>query len=209
MDKFITIKEKISSLNKDAKLVTVSKYMQLSRIKELYDLGQRDFGENKVQDLKAKMEIYKELDIRWHFLGNLQTNKINHLISLRPTLWQSCVSFELAKAVDKRLSYTLDTLLEINVADEDSKHGIDTNRAYETYQKIQNECKNINLIGIMSIAAHSDDESLITQSFDKTYEIYESLKEFGARICSMGMSSDYTIALKHGSNMVRIGSALH
>lgn len=110
--------------------------------------------------------------------------------------------------MDKRLDYKLDTLLEINAANEESKSGIDVSRAIDEYLQIQNSCKNLNLCGIMSIGSHSDDEKEIIKSFEKTYQIYEKLQKYGAKICSMGMSSDFELAIKCGSNMVRLGSIL-
>ncbi|WP_304341874.1 YggS family pyridoxal phosphate-dependent enzyme [Campylobacter ureolyticus] len=196
------------SNGRKVELVAVSKYVGSKEIKELFDEGQMSFGENRVQDLVKKSDELKELNLNWHFIGNLQTNKINALLKIRPTLWQSCNSIKLAQAVNKRLDYKLDTLLEINVADEDSKTGLDLSLAKESYCAIKESCKNLNLKGIMCIGAHSDDELEVAKSFEKAYLIYESLQNKGAEICSMGMSSDYKIAIKCGSNMIRVGSLL-
>ncbi|QIX87140.1 YggS family pyridoxal phosphate-dependent enzyme [Campylobacter ureolyticus] len=196
------------SNGRKVELVAVSKYVGPKEIKELFNKGQMSFGENRVQDLVKKNDELKELNLNWHFIGTLQTNKINALLKIRPTLWQSCNSIKLAQAVDKRLNYRLDTLLEINVADEDSKTGLDLSLAKESYCAIKESCKNLNLKGIMCIGAHSDDELEVAKSFEKAYVIYESLQNKGAKICSMGMSSDYKIAIKCGSNMIRVGSLL-
>ena len=142
-------------------------------------------------------------------IGRLQNNKINQMISLKPVLWQSCDSFERALEVDKRLSYKLDTLLQINSADEDTKQGVSVTNAAEIYERIQSECKNINLKGVMSIGAHVDELKEVQKSFELTYKIYESLKPKGATICSMGMSSDFELAIKCGSNMIRLGTMLY
>ncbi|VYS72277.1 YggS family pyridoxal phosphate-dependent enzyme [Campylobacter ureolyticus] len=197
------------SNGRKVELVAVSKYVGSKEIKELFNKGQMSFGENRVQDLVKKSDELKELNLNWHFIGTLQTNKINALLKIRPTLWQSCNSIKLAQAVDKRLDYKLDTLLEINVADEDSKTGLDLSLAKESYCVIKESCKNLNLKGVMCIGAHSDDELEVAKSFEKAYAIYESLQNQGAEICSMGMSSDYKIAIKCGSNMIRIGSLLY
>ena len=196
------------SNGRKVELVAVSKYVGPKEIKELFNKGQMSFGENRVQDLVKKSDELKELNLNWHFIGTLQTNKINALLKIRPTLWQSCNSLKLAQAVDKRLDYKLDTLLEINVADEDSKTGLDLVLAIESYCTIKESCKNLNLKGIMCIGAHSDNELEVAKSFEKAYVIYESLQNQGAKICSMGMSSDYKIAIKCGSHMLRIGSLL-
>lgn len=193
----------------NVKLLAVSKNVDTNAVENLFSQGQIDFGENRVQELKRKCEILVDLPLKWHFIGTLQKNKINQLITLKPVLWQSCNSFELAVAVDKRLDYRLDTLLEINVANEDSKSGISADEAIDTYRKIKAECKNLNLVGVMSIGAHSDDLNEIIKSFELTYKIFENLQKSGAAICSMGMSADFETAIKCGSNMVRLGRILY
>lgn len=193
----------------NVKLLVVSKNVDTNAVENLFSQGQMDFGENRVQELKRKCEILVDLPLKWHFIGTLQKNKINQLITLKPVLWQSCNSFELAVAVDKRLDYRLDTLLEINVANEDSKSGISADEAIDTYRKIKAECKNLNLVGVMSIGAHSDDLKEIIKSFELTYKIFENLQKSGAAICSMGMSADFETAIKCGSNMVRLGRILY
>lgn len=192
-------------------LVAVSKYSSSNQIKELYKEGQRAFGENKVQDLEEKSNELKELPIEWHFLGNLQKNKINKLIELSPSLVQSLSSFDLALELQKRLeakNTTIDALLQINSAKEATKGGVEPENAKDAYQKIKDSCPNINIQGIMTIGAHSDDKKIIKNSFETTFKIYENLKSSGALICSMGMSSDFELAIECGSNMVRLGSIL-
>ena len=202
--------EKIENLSKDVTLIAVSKNVTCTEVRELYAQGQRNFGENRVQELaKKELELQNFTDIKWHMIGRLQNNKINQMISLKPVLWQSCDSFERALEVDKRLSYKLDTLLQINSADEDTKQGVSVANAAEIYERIQNECKNINLKGVMSIGAHVDEPKDVQKSFELTYKIYESLKSKGATICSMGMSSDFELAIKCGSNMIRLGTMLY
>ncbi|MBP3208239.1 MAG: YggS family pyridoxal phosphate-dependent enzyme [Campylobacter sp.] len=193
----------------NVRLIAVSKNVDVDAVENLYSQGQIEFGENRVQEMKRKCEILSDLPLKWHFIGSLQSNKINHLLSLRPALWQSCNSLELAVAVDKRLNYTLDTLLEINSADESSKSGIEISRAVDEFLKIKENCKNLNLCGVMSIGAHSDDLGEIQKSFETTYKIFENLRPHGAKICSMGMSDDYELAIKCGSNMVRLGRILY
>jgi len=191
------------------KIVAVSKYSTSQEIENLYNIGQRAFGENKVQDLKAKsLELY-ELPLEWHFIGNLQKNKINNLLDINPSLFHALDSFELAQELNKKLEVkkmTLDVLMQINSAKEDSKHGFMPEDAKEMYAKIQEECPNINLKGVMSIGAHSPDREVIKKSFETTYEIYKSLPN--ATICSMGMSGDFELAIECGSNMIRLGSIL-
>ncbi len=192
-------------------IIAVSKYVTSDKIKALYNIGQRAFGENKVQDLKNKMFELDNLPIEWHFIGRLQKNKINHLIDLSPSLMHSCDSFELAMEIDKRAKIkgkNLNILLQINSAKEATKAGVLPEIAKEIYLKIKDECSNLNLKGVMSIGAHNDDKKEIEKSFNTTYKIFEDLKNDGAIVCSMGMSSDFELAIKCGSNMLRLGTIL-
>ncbi len=193
------------------KLVTVAKYTELENISTLYALGQRAFGENQVQQLKERMTALEELPLEWHMIGSLQKNKINNLIDLRPALMQSLDSMKLALELNKKLlakEQSMNCLLQINAANEESKSGVSAAQALDIYQEIKETCSQINLKGVMTIGAHSEDTTLIQQSFETTQSIYEKLEKEGAAICSMGMSSDYELAIKCGSNLVRVGSAL-
>jgi len=191
------------------KIVAVSKYSEVADIQALYTIGQRAFGENKVQDLIEKSSTLDELPLEWHFIGHLQKNKINHLIEAKPYLMQSLDSLELAHAMQKRLEakeQKMNMLLQINSANEASKSGVSCDAASDIYVQIQESCPNINLKGVMSIGAHSDDKKLVQKSFEDTFKIYQNLKN--ATICSMGMSGDFELAIECGSNMVRLGSIL-
>ena len=193
------------------KLVTVAKYTEVENIQTLYELGQRAFGENQVQQLKERMTALEELPLEWHMIGSLQKNKINNLINLRPSLMQSLDSWELAEELNKKLEAKdtkMSCLLQINAANEESKSGVSNEEAFDIYQQIKESCPNITLKGVMTIGAHTEDLKLIQQSFETTHDIYEKLEKEGATICSMGMSSDYTLAIKCGSNLIRVGSAL-
>ena len=192
-------------------LVAVGKYSDEQSIKTLYKLGQRAFGENQVQQLESRMKSLEELPLQWHMMGNLQSNKINKLIELRPTLFQSLDSLKLAEALNKRLAkknQTMSCLLQINAADEESKSGVSSEEAFDIYQQIKESCSQLKLKGVMSIGAYVEEEKVIQKSFEKTHNIYEKLKSDGATICSMGMSNDYELAIKCGSNLVRIGSKI-
>jgi len=191
------------------KILAVSKYSTTQEIEQLYKIGQRAFGENKVQDLKLKSHELEELPLEWHFIGNLQKNKINNLLDLRPTLFQALDSIELAIELQKRLEVkdmTLDCLVQINSAKEESKHGFMPENALEAYLDIIKRCPNINLRGVMSIGAHSQNKEIVKKSFETTYTIYKQLPN--ATICSMGMSEDFELAIECGSNMVRLGSIM-
>jgi pyridoxal phosphate enzyme (YggS family) len=193
------------------KLVTVAKYTEIENIQTLYELGQRAFGENQVQQLKERMNTLEELPLEWHMIGSLQKNKINNLIDLHPSLMQSLDSLVLAEELNKKLeakNSKMSCLLQINAAKEESKSGVSSEEALDIYQEIKERFPNINLKGVMTIGAYTEDTKLIQKSFETTHTIYEKLAKDGATICSMGMSSDYTLAIKCGSNLVRVGSAL-
>lgn len=193
------------------KIIGISKYSTAQEVQTLYEAGQRAFGENKVQDLKQKSEALESLPLEWHFVGRLQSNKINNLIDLNPTLVQSLDSLELALELQKKLEVknkTLACLLQINSAYEESKAGVMPEVAIETYKKIQETCPNIKLKGVMSIGAHAEEEAIIQKSFETTKAIFDELKPLGAIYCSMGMSGDFELAIACGSNMIRVGSIL-
>jgi len=193
------------------KLVAVGKYTSVENIATLYSLGQRAFGENQVQQLEARSKELEELPIEWHMIGTLQKNKINKLLDIRPSLFQALDSIELALALEDKLSnknQTLDCLLQINSAAEDTKSGVSPQMAIDIYQEIIQKCPHISLKGVMSIGAHTDDLQIVQQSFETTRKIFDTLQTNGATICSMGMSGDYELAIKCGSNLVRVGSSL-
>lgn len=193
------------------KIIAISKYSQSEEVATLYGAGQRAYGENKVQDLKDKMEKLEELPLEWHFVGRLQKNKINNLIDLNPTLIQSIDSLELAIELNKKLeakNKKINALLQINSAYEESKAGVIPEEAIEVYKKIIDTCPNITLKGVMSIGTHVEDEDIIKKSFETTKKIFDELAPFGAKYCSMGMSGDFELAIACGSNMIRVGSSL-
>lgn len=191
------------------KLVAVSKYWDVNQILELYKSGQRAFGENKVQDLKAKSIALENYPLEWHLIGAIQENKINTIISLAPSLIHSIDSLKLALAFQQRLEREgkmQRALLQINSAREESKSGVSPEEAKEVYLAIQESCPNLLLEGVMSIGAHSEDQRLIAQSFEISKNIFDSLPN--AKTLSMGMSGDYELAISCGANLLRIGSAL-
>ena len=191
------------------KVVAVSKYNTAEDVAQLYNIGQRAFGENRVQDLVAKQATLEELPLEWHYIGNLQRNKLNALIKADPFLFQSLDSKELANALQRRLhdkETTMDCLLQINSAKEETKSGVYPEDAVELFSYIREHCPNINLKGLMSIGAHTDDQAVVKESFETTFKIYEQLDDVS--ICSMGMSGDFELAIECGSNMIRLGSVM-
>ncbi|MDR3345584.1 MAG: YggS family pyridoxal phosphate-dependent enzyme [Campylobacteraceae bacterium] len=201
--------QKLSPFDENIKLIAVSKSVTSKEVTQLFEAGCRAFGENKVQVLKQKRDELESLDIEWHFIGRLQTNKINQLIDLRPALIHSCDSLELAQQINKRVrEKNLDILLQINSAKEQSKAGVMPELALSTYEQILATCPKLNLKGVMSIGAHTDDTKLIQQSFEITRGIFERAVSFGAKHCSMGMSGDFELAIQCGANMLRVGTIL-
>jgi len=193
------------------KMVVVSKYTDSEDIATLYELGQRAFGENQVQQLEQRMNDLEDLPLEWHMIGRLQKNKINKLIDLDPFLMHSLDSLELAEALDKRLEAkgkSMECLLQINSAKEESKAGVAPEEAEAIYRQIAERFPRIHLRGVMTIGAHTEDEALIRRSFETTRAIFDRLADAGAEICSMGMSGDFELAIECGSTMVRIGSAI-
>jgi pyridoxal phosphate enzyme (YggS family) len=176
MDEILTRIEK-ARLSVDqhriVKIVAASKSATPDMIEAMYNIGQRSFGENKVQDMSEKVHALAHLPLEWHFIGRLQTNKINQLIDLDPFLMHSLSSIELAQELDKRLAVkgkTMNVLLQINSAYEEQKAGVLPEVALEVYDNINTSCKNLHLKGVMSIGAHSEDTAIIKKSFETTYK---------------------------------------
>ena len=193
------------------KIIAASKYVGAKEIEAMFNIGQRAFGENRIQELTEKNNTLTKLPLEWHFIGRLQSNKINHLLDANPFLIHSCESLEMAQEIDKRAAVKgmkANILLQINSANEASKAGVSVEEAKDTYQQIIQNCENLKLKGIMSIGAHTSDEKIVAKSFEESYKVFESLRKDGAKHCSMGMSNDFELAIKCGSNMVRLGSAL-
>lgn len=192
-------------------LVGVGKYTEIENIATLYHLGQRSYGENQVQQLAQRIEQLDALPIQWHMIGTLQKNKINKLIDLSPALFHSLDSLELAIELNKKLELKnkkMYALLQINAAKEETKSGVSIEEAYDIYCQVKEKTPQIELRGVMTIGANTEDISVIQKSFEETHKIFEKVQKEGAKICSMGMSSDYELAIACGSNMIRVGSAL-
>jgi pyridoxal phosphate enzyme (YggS family) len=191
------------------KIVAASKYVDANAIEELYRIGQRAFGENKIQDFILKSSQLEELPLEWHFIGSLQKNKINQLISLDPFMIHSLDSLELALALNERLqraNKTIRALVQVNSSGEESKSGLTPDEFLDVYAKISELCPALKLQGIMSIGAHTSDEKIVRKSFETTRTLFDKIPN--ATVCSMGMSGDFELAIACGSNLVRLGSIL-
>ena len=212
----MSIKDNIEALKKEipngVKLLAVSKTKPLSSLEEAYEAGIREFGENKVQELVAKEEEFHK-DVKWHFIGGLQTNKVKYLVG-KVCLIHSLSSIKLLKQIEKEFgkkNEIANVLIEINIGREESKGGILEEELEDMLSEIE-KCNFVKVKGIMVIIPKGDSESNRIY-FRKTKEIFESLKvrEFknvNMEILSMGMTHDYEIALEEGSNLIRIGEGI-
>jgi pyridoxal phosphate enzyme (YggS family) len=200
-----------------ATLIAVSKTKPSADIMELYALGHRDFGENYVQELVKKQTELPE-DIHWHFIGHLQSNKIK-MIAPYVHLIHGVDSIKLLEAIDKegrKLNKKINCLLQVHVATEETKFGLDLVEARQAAAMyfLEKKYPNVGLCGIMGMASFSEDEALLKQEFGALKTLYDEIKSlYGTdaadfNTLSMGMSGDYPIALSSGSNMIRVGSLL-
>ena len=199
-------KELINKLNGKATLIAVSKTKPIVDIQTLYDLGQRDFGENYVQELVDKEAILPK-DIRWHFIGHLQSNKVKFIAPF-VHLIHGVDSMSLLKEINKegvKNKKKIDCLLQMYIASEETKFGLNAEELTEVMTKFD-QFKNIEFKGLMGMASFSDDLNLVRNEFSSLRLLYSKHSQFS--ILSMGMSGDYKIAMEEGSNMVRIGSLL-
>ena len=199
----------LQQLKDKATLVAVSKTKPIEDIEVLYNLGQHDFGENYVQELVDK-EANLPKDIRWHFIGHLQSNKVKYIAPF-VHLIHGVDSLNLLKEINKQAlknNRIIDCLLQVHIADEATKFGFDANELNQL-TGIE-ELKNIQIVGLMGMASFSDDLQKVRNEFKHLKNIFHHLQipNHNLTILSMGMSGDYQIALEEGSNLLRIGSLL-
>jgi pyridoxal phosphate enzyme (YggS family) len=199
-------------------LVAVSKTKPASDIQELYDLGQRHFGENYVQELVEKQSLLPT-DIHWHYIGHLQTNKVKYIAPFVHMI-HAVDSFKLLVEINKQaLKYqrSIDVLLQLHVAEEETKFGMDEKEILsllDYYNAQIDTLQNVRICGLMGMASNTDDEAKIKEEFAQIHNFFTYLAEttfFNKpyfSVCSIGMSSDYPLAIAAGGNMVRIGSLL-
>ncbi|PCJ83325.1 MAG: YggS family pyridoxal phosphate-dependent enzyme [Flavobacteriales bacterium] len=200
------------SIPENIKLVAVSKTKSSEIILEAYNAGHRDFAENRVQELSEKYEQLPK-DIRWHMIGHLQTNKVKHIAPF-VHLIHGVDSMKLLKEINKRATQNnriIDCLLQIHIAQEATKFGFSFKETEAIFQSEEfKELQNINIVGLMGMATNTNDENQIHTEFHSLADFFKILKTQNSNLqtISMGMSSDYPIAIEAGSDMVRIGSAI-
>jgi pyridoxal phosphate enzyme (YggS family) len=208
-----TLKEEIGD---NIDLVAVSKTKPASDIQEAYDAGQRIFGENRPQEMQEKAEQLPN-DIEWHMVGHLQSNKVKYIAPF-VSMIHSIDKLSTLKEINKRAKQNervIEVLLQMHIAEEESKFGMDEEKlkAFLESEKLKNY-DNIRIVGMMGMATFTDDEEKVKQEFDHLKEIFDRVKtEYFSdqehfTVLSMGMSGDYPIGLKCGSNMVRVGSKI-
>jgi len=204
-----------TELGPDITLVAVSKYSSDEEIQQAYDAGHRDFGENKAQDVASRKENYPE-DVRWHFIGHLQRNKVKYIAPFVHMI-HSVDSLRLLREINKRAkneNRLIPCLLQMHIAKESSKFGLDRDELNEILSNEDvKEFKNVSIRGLMGMATNTEKEELVKSEFEELKNLYDELKSTDHPLLkvdtlSMGMSQDYKIAIECGTNMVRIGSAV-
>jgi pyridoxal phosphate enzyme (YggS family) len=206
----------LQELESKAKLVAVSKTKSAADIMELYNLGQRDFGENYVQELIEKYEALPK-DIQWHFIGHPQSNKVKYITPF-VTLIHGVDSFKLLQEINKQAEKNkrnINCLLQVHIAKEETKFGLNEEELQEIFSEAKSleNLKNINITGLMGMASFTDDMEKVRSEFrylKSLFDKYSQLSTINYQLStlSMGMSADYKIAIEEGSNLVRIGSLI-
>ncbi|KOP37984.1 YggS family pyridoxal phosphate-dependent enzyme [Flavobacterium sp. WLB] len=207
-----TIKE---TLPEHVTLVAVSKTKPVSDLMQAYEAGQHIFGENKIQEMTEKWEQMPK-DIQWHMIGHVQSNKVKFMAPF-VSLIHGVDSLKLLQEINKQAlknNRTIDCLLQIYIAEEESKFGLDENELNELLTSVEfKELKNIRILGLMGMATFTEDKNQIKKEFTHLKSIFDSIQTLQTENCklntiSMGMSGDYQLAIECGSTMVRIGSSI-
>ena len=207
--KLLEIKE---ALPEHVTLVAVSKTKPISELMEAYEAGQRIFGENKILEMADKHENMPK-DIKWHMIGHVQTNKVKYMASF-VDLIHAVDSFKLLKEINKQAkkhNRTINCLLQIKIAQEESKFGLSESEAIQLLKNDEvQQLSNVSIQGLMGMATFTDDKTIIKTEFEKISSLFQSLQATytSLKTLSIGMSGDYLTAIATGSTMVRIGSSI-
>ena len=216
----MNIKNNINNLRQsippNCRLIAVSKTNSVEKIKEAYDAGQRSFGENRVQELTPKFEALPK-DIEWHMIGHMQSNKVKYVAPFIHLI-HSVDSYNLLEEINKqatKVNRTISCLLQIHIAEEESKFGFSEQEAFDLLHADSiKDLDHVTIVGLMGMATFTDDKSQVRKEFKGLKTFFEKLKSSNLptnvlmKELSMGMSGDYQIALEEGSTMVRVGSAI-
>lgn len=206
-----------SLLPENVTLVAVSKTKPVADLMEAYNAGQRIFGENKIQEMTEKWETMPK-DIQWHMIGHVQTNKVK-LMAEYVSLIHGVDSLKLLQEINKQAQKhhrVIDCLLQMHIAEEETKFGLDEKELHEIFDYIQNNAesmKNIRILGLMGMATFTDNQEQIKKEFTHLKSIFDTHQNLKSEICnlqslSMGMSGDYKLAIDCGSTMIRVGSSI-
>ncbi len=203
-----------SQLPNHVTLVAVSKTKPVADLMEAYNAGQRIFGENKIQEMTEKWEQMPK-DIQWHMIGHVQTNKVKYMAEY-VSLIHGVDSFKLLKEINKQAKKhdrVIEVLLQMHIAEEETKFGLDDDELNEILNQVQNDNKsfeNIKIIGLMGMATFTENQNQIKKEFLHLKSIFDKLQTSNSNLqtLSMGMSGDYQLAIECGSTMVRIGSSI-
>ncbi|GAB1356833.1 YggS family pyridoxal phosphate-dependent enzyme [Cloacibacterium normanense] len=195
----------------NVELVAVSKFHPIEKIKEVYDCGQKVFGENKVQELLTKVNELPA-DIQWNLIGHLQTNKVKYIAPFIDTI-QSVDSEKLLLEINKEAAKNnriIKVLLQIKIAEEETKYGLEIAEAKEIFSNyLENQYPNIEILGLMGMATFTDNKNQVKSEFLVLKSLFDELSTFRKlETLSMGMSDDFALAIECGSTSVRIGSAI-
>lgn len=195
----------------NVELVAVSKFHPIEKIKEVYDCGQKVFGENKVQELLTKVNELPA-DIQWHLIGHLQTNKVKYIAPFIDTI-QSVDSEKLLLEINKEAAKNnriIKVLLQVKIAEEETKYGLEIAEAKEIFSNyLEHQYPNIEILGLMGMATFTDNKNQVKSEFLVLKSLFDELSTFKKlETLSMGMSDDFALAIECGSNSVRIGSAI-
>lgn len=207
-ENYIAIKDQLPS---GVQLVAVSKTHPASAVQEVYDLGQKVFGENKVQELMEKSPLLPD-DIQWHLIGHLQTNKVKYIASFIDTI-QSVDSEKLLAEINKesgKHNRVIKVLLQVKIAAEESKFGLEISEAKDLFQQYtEGKFPNIEITGLMGMATFTDEEQQVRNEFLILKGLFDELNQLKTlNTLSMGMSDDFPVAIECGANSVRVGSAI-
>ena len=205
--------ERAGRKREEVTLIAVSKTKPVEMLEEAYDLGVRVFGENKVQELTGKYEVLPK-DIHWHLIGHLQTNKVKYIVD-KAELIHSVESLKLAQTIDKEAAkkgVKANVLIEVNVAKEDTKFGLDTKEVIPFVEEIAS-LSNINVCGLMTIAPFVENPEDNRPIFAKLRKLSvdinaKNIDNVNMSILSMGMTNDYEVAIEEGATMVRVGTGI-
>ncbi len=206
--KFHTEKIK-KTIPSNVTVVAATKYFNQTEMRELYKTGISDFGENRVEAFVEKYDELSDLDITWHFIGTLQTKKVKKVVN-KIDVMHSLNTLKLAQELNKRREEVLPCFIQVNISDEENKHGFNVNEVIPFIKELETLDK-IKVIGLMGMAELTKDETVVSSEFEKLNILQEEIKEtlnMSIDNLSIGMSNDYLIALKHNATHLRLGSIL-